>query len=200
VPIVFHDDTLERLCGRRGRVAARPARELARLRVRVDGRGGTPDRILTLARWLARIPSRVIPVVELKRQATAQAERALVDAAAALLRRRRGGVAVISFSARMAGRTAALLPAAWVGPVLDRAPRGRRWLELARPLIALDRRLATKALVTRATNAGRTVWCWTVDEPREMKQLVARGVAGVITNRPDVARAALRRGGRGGRS
>jgi len=197
VPIVFHDDDLRRLCGERGRVCARPAAVLLKKRVRVDGRTGSPARILTLAQWLRLLPGRVMPVVELKRQASAAAEDRLAEAAAAVLARRRGRIAVISFSPRLVRRMRELLPKAWAGPVVDRPPRGGRqepaWFGLARPIAALSRAVATRALVARLRRAGRQVWCWTVDEPAEMRSLVARGVAGIISNAPDVARRTLTR-------
>ena len=191
VPVVFHDDDLARLCGARGAVRSLTAAELARHRVRVAGRRGTPDRILTLKQWLALLPRRVMAVVELKRQESAAREAALAAAAARLLERRRGRVAVISFSSRLVALASELLPRALVGPVLDRAPRGGRRPASARPLVALERRLATPARVATLARAGGRVWCWTVDDPAEARRLARLGVEGIISNRPDVARAAL---------
>jgi len=42
-----------------------------------------------------------------------------------------------------------------------------------------------------AKERGYRVNTWTVDEPAEMKRLVALGVDGIITNRPDVLREIL---------
>ena len=44
-------------------------------------------------------------------------------------------------------------------------------------------------LMALAADAGLAVFPWTVDEPDRMRRLVALGVAGIITNVPDVARA-----------
>jgi len=194
VPIVFHDDDLRRLCGERARVETLPAAALLRRRVRLPGRTGRANRILTLAQWLRLLPARVLPVVELKRQRGAHAEQRLAAAAAKLLARRRGAVAVISFSSRLVARTRALLPNARVGPVLDRVPRGAAALRALRaaPIVAIGRTLATRAFVARLHRGGAEVWCWTVDEPAEMRRLVARGVAGIISNRPELALATLR--------
>ncbi|MCD9625098.1 glycerophosphodiester phosphodiesterase [Rhabdothermincola salaria] len=46
----------------------------------------------------------------------------------------------------------------------------------------------TPELVTRAHAAGIVVHPWTVDDPERMRDLVAMGVDGIITNVPDVAR------------
>ena len=44
-------------------------------------------------------------------------------------------------------------------------------------------------LMALAADAGLAVFPWTVDDPDRMRRLVALGVAGIITNVPDVARA-----------
>jgi glycerophosphoryl diester phosphodiesterase len=200
VPVVFHDDDLWRLCGEPARVAELTSAQLVNRRVRVSGRTGRATAILTLAQWLRRLPGRVIPVVELKAQRDEEAETRLADAATSLLARRRGQVAVISFSARMAERAKRALPDALVGPVVDRAPReGTRpvWLDVAAPLVALSAEIASAPLVALLKDAKKQVWCWTVNEPEQMRRLAALGVAGVISDRVDVARATLRGGGSG---
>jgi glycerophosphoryl diester phosphodiesterase len=47
------------------------------------------------------------------------------------------------------------------------------------------------ALADRATELGMTVNAWTVNSPSEIRRLAAVGIDGVITDVPDVARAAL---------
>src|SRR5690606_25227319 len=61
VPVVFHDDTLERLTGREGTVYQKTAAELAQMKI-----GGTEDHVPTLAEMLARVRGRVPLVIELK--------------------------------------------------------------------------------------------------------------------------------------
>lgn len=61
VPVVFHDDDLERLCGLRGDVRARTSQELGQLTV-----GGTSDRIPSLPQLLKLVDGRVPLVIELK--------------------------------------------------------------------------------------------------------------------------------------
>jgi glycerophosphoryl diester phosphodiesterase len=203
VPIVFHDATLERLCGERGRVASLDAATLTTKRVRVAGRRGSAkaSQILTLAQWLDLLPRGVLPVVELKRQRDAAAERRLARAACSVLARRRGPLAVISFSARLVRLASRALPHARAGLVLDRLGRDGALpsgaLELARPLVALRRDLASESVVAAARRAGKVVWCWTVDAPEEMVELLARGVSGIVSNRPKLALATVRRAAKG---
>jgi glycerophosphoryl diester phosphodiesterase len=49
----------------------------------------------------------------------------------------------------------------------------------------------TEDLVAQAHEAGLEVTTWTVDDPDAIRQLALAGVDGIITNVPDVARAAL---------
>ena len=50
-----------------------------------------------------------------------------------------------------------------------------------------------EALMARAGDAGLLVYPWTVDDPDRMRALIDLGVAGIITNVPDVARAIVDR-------
>jgi glycerophosphoryl diester phosphodiesterase len=50
-----------------------------------------------------------------------------------------------------------------------------------------------EALIARAHAAGLAVNTWTVDDPERMRQLVAWGVDGIVTNVPDVARTVVPR-------
>ncbi|MEH6691025.1 MAG: glycerophosphodiester phosphodiesterase [Pseudorhizobium pelagicum] len=61
VPVVFHDHTLERLCGIAGDVRERTSGELGMLTV-----GGTADRIPTLKQMLKHVAGRVPLVIEVK--------------------------------------------------------------------------------------------------------------------------------------
>jgi glycerophosphoryl diester phosphodiesterase len=54
-----------------------------------------------------------------------------------------------------------------------------------------EKRLVTPKYMTWAKERGYRVNAWTVDEPAEMERLIALGVDGIITNRPDVLRKVL---------
>ena len=51
--------------------------------------------------------------------------------------------------------------------------------------------LVTRRFVDAAHEAGLLVYMWTVDDPGRMAELVALGVDGITTNKPDVAREVL---------
>jgi glycerophosphoryl diester phosphodiesterase len=58
-----------------------------------------------------------------------------------------------------------------------------------------EKHLVTQEYLAWARERGYRVNAWTVDEPAEMERLVALGVDGIITNRPDVLRQILETGG-----
>lgn len=51
--------------------------------------------------------------------------------------------------------------------------------------------MVDEALIARAHDAGLLVNTWTIDDPERIVELAAWGIDGVVTNTPDVARAAL---------
>lgn len=76
------------------------------------------------------------------------------------------------------------------GRLADRVTRGRvaalqiphrrgRWV------------VATPGLVRRAHSAGKHVHVWTIDDPNEMRELLDRGVDGLMTDRTDVLKTVL---------
>ncbi|WNG59434.1 glycerophosphodiester phosphodiesterase [Archangium gephyra] len=73
----------------------------------------------------------------------------------------------------------------------EQPPDERRYTVLDMPLYFGDVRLVDEALL-RAVDAHEK-WCnvWTVDEPEEMRRLVAEGIGGIMTDRPDLLRRVL---------
>jgi glycerophosphoryl diester phosphodiesterase len=90
VPVVFHDDSLERLTGADGFVYERTAAELARMKI-----GGTNDHVPTLAQMLAQVRGRVPLVIELK--GAEGKDDGLVAAVARALAGYAGEAAIMSF-------------------------------------------------------------------------------------------------------
>ena len=202
VVVVHHDTTLERTTNGRGPVSARTADELARLDAGYwfvrdgdypfRGRGiGVP----TLRDVLQRYPG-VPTIVEIKVYTVAMG-RAVADEI------RRAGAAdyvcVAGYGASSARAARAALPetaaSAHKGEV--RVALYRSWLRCPTrtapyhtyqvPECAEGVRIVSPRFVRDAHAAGMKVQVWTVDQEADMRRLLAWGVDGLISNRPDVA-------------
>ena len=54
-------------------------------------------------------------------------------------------------------------------------------------------KLASRRFVRGAHRAGQDVYVWTVNDPADMLAAMSRGVDGLITDRPDLARRVVER-------
>jgi glycerophosphoryl diester phosphodiesterase len=64
---------------------------------------------------------------------------------------------------------------------------------LGADFLAVEARMATRAFVRRAHRAGQDVYVWTVNDPAWMLDAMGRGVDGLITDKPNLAREAVTR-------
>jgi glycerophosphoryl diester phosphodiesterase len=90
VPVVFHDEDLERLCNLKGDVRERTSQELGLLSV-----GGTADKIPTLKQLLEVVKGKVPLVIELKGRE--KDDSGFVEAVLEVLEGYQGEVALMSF-------------------------------------------------------------------------------------------------------
>lgn len=58
-------------------------------------------------------------------------------------------------------------------------------------ILSVKKKLVDEEFMSKAKAAGKEVAVWTVNEPEEMKKLIALGVDAIITNYPDVLRKVL---------
>jgi glycerophosphoryl diester phosphodiesterase len=63
--------------------------------------------------------------------------------------------------------------------------------KLPSDFLAVSSAIATAAYVSHARAAGKDVLVWTVDDPIDISRMVSRGVSGIITNEPAIAREVL---------
>jgi glycerophosphoryl diester phosphodiesterase len=94
IPMIFHDDQLERLTGRSGPIGSLTADELGNTQLLDSAAGDTPQR---LTDFLAQVAGRTLLQIELKRQPTAEMREALARTATAALAGYEGPVTVESF-------------------------------------------------------------------------------------------------------
>lgn len=210
--VVFHDDDTGRLTGQTGTIEARTLAEVKRLDAAFsftrDGGATFPMRGLgiavpTLGEVLRRYPAMRLNIdAKTPDAALAEALAATIVEAGAAER-----VCVGSFHDEQADRLGRLLPrsarffpqgaatchvlAAKAGSSGAACPR----FDLADLPHRTNGLTVVDAKVVRHFHAlGVPVHVWTVDDEAEMRELLALGVDGIVTDRPDVLAAVLARG------
>ncbi|MGH6980226.1 MAG: glycerophosphodiester phosphodiesterase family protein [Stellaceae bacterium] len=184
-PIVFHDDTLERLTDGAGPVAQATLRDLMKLDA-----GGEP--IPTLAATLAQLAtSRLGANLEMK--AEPGREQALAEAVArGVADAPRIDLLVTSFS--MPALTAIARIAASLPRGILRERIGPDWRAAAAGIdaaaIACDHRYLTRDQAASVRDAGLPLLTYTVNDPSRAKELFGWGVSAVISDAPDAILAA----------
>jgi glycerophosphoryl diester phosphodiesterase len=193
VPIVLHDDTVDRTTNGRGAVNQMTLAQIKELDASVKFEKYRGERIPTLEEVLRAVTPRATVNVELKNFAvktdgSEAAVLAAIENTGALDK-----VMVSSFNPLALRRMCQLDP---------RIPRGllyspslpvylrRAWLRpLAHPT-ALHPHYSTitREFVAWARGKGYKINTWTVDDPAEMKHLIELGVDAIMTNKPDVLR------------
>ncbi|MCR6629645.1 MAG: glycerophosphoryl diester phosphodiesterase [Magnetospirillum sp.] len=182
VPIVFHDDTLDRCTDGRGPVGTRTLAELKRLDA------GCGQTIPTLAEVLALCAARGLAVnMELKpdRGAGAATARAALEVAAGLW----SGVPplVSSFDHDALGVAREVMPAWPRSLLVERLPA--QWPDLVRRFgcvaVAAYHRGLSAAQVAALNAAGLTVLAYTVNRPGRARRLWNRGVTAVFCDAPE---------------
>lgn len=98
VPMVFHDDTLDRLTDESGQVIEHTAAEIGAIALSGSTAGDRPQ---TFDAFLAQVGGRTLLQIELKYQRDAEATRDLARAVANSLSRYSGAVTVESFDPRL---------------------------------------------------------------------------------------------------
>jgi glycerophosphoryl diester phosphodiesterase len=147
-------------------------------------RAHAAEDVPTLAEALALLRQRAVPLLDLKgigfeRQLGAEVRRAGVRRAivcgnplASLLATNQANPDIAT-SLTLDGRELAAIDPAAISAVPTHA-------------VTVNYRRLTAALIGLFHDQGLTVIAWTVDEPAVMQDLVANGVDGITTNRPDL--------------
>jgi glycerophosphoryl diester phosphodiesterase len=202
-PVLMHDPTLERTTDGRGPVHALSSTALAGIDAtcrftpageawRVDAPEGVP----TLRAVLGRLGAPRL-IIELKDD-----DPRLADAVVALVREAHAVARAClgSFHQRMVARVRAIAPEITTSASRPEAQRtlARSWirwpLAMSPPYRAFQvperagrLHVVTPAFVARAHRERALVQLWTVDAPDDVRRLLALGVDGIISDRPDHA-------------
>lgn len=208
VPMVHHDETLDRTTSGTGPLSAHTAEQLEHLDAAAHFRGLGGEtfrdqdcRIPRLDAVLARYAG-VPCIIELKGSDPEVARRAVqvVRSAGALSRVCFGGFSdAVLREARAQGADVTTSAAkeeirwflyrTWVGL----APVTTAYRAFQVPEMSGMTRVVSPRFVRAARRAGLPVQVWTVDEPERMEKLLGWGVRGLITDRPDLAVQVVRR-------
>jgi glycerophosphoryl diester phosphodiesterase len=207
VVVVHHDARLDRTTDGSGPIAARTSGELASVDAgaRFAVNGAWPFRgqgigIPTLAQVLERYPGARL-IIELKDEAEALARAAIADVTRAGADRR---VSLGSFSRRAIAAVRRLAPHLATGAMRSEVrmalyrsrcrlpPRRACYQAFQIPERSGGTTIVSPRFVADATRADVVVQVWTVDDPSDMRRLIAWGVLGIITDRPDVGVAVVR--------
>ena len=204
IPVLLHDDTLERTTDGAGRVGSFSLAELQTLdaghRFSADGGRTHPFRgrgirVPTLAQAFAAFPGARFNL-ELKHGGE-ELVRAALDATLAagtaartlltagddtLMERLRKAVA--SRGANVALGASAGEVVDFLRSALDGRPPAPGPMALQVPPEFAGRPLVTREFVAHAHAHGLYVHVWTIDEPDEMRALLALGVDGIVTDHP----------------
>jgi glycerophosphoryl diester phosphodiesterase len=188
VPVLIHDETLDRTTTGRGRVAALDSATLVRLDAGIRHHpafAGEPvptlDEALRLCAALGLWAN-----VEIKPAAGQEAETGRVVACHAAAAS--GGLLLSSFSSiamRAAADEAGRLPRALLVEAIPADWRERMVETGARALHSAARALTVDALQA-VRDAGFPLACYTVNRRDEAERLFAMGVSAVFTDRPDL--------------
>jgi glycerophosphoryl diester phosphodiesterase len=186
VPVIMHDDTVDRTTNGRGRVADLTCAALAALDAGAGERVPTLEEALTLAR------GRLVVDIEIKDPGVEPSVAALVDRLGMA-----DEVAISSFyPASLAAMRATaphlrrwLLSGEWSASVLQAA------IDLGAAGVAPNVRRIDAALVQAARASGLAVVAWTVNAPADFDRLLALGLDAIITDFPARALAARNRAG-----
>jgi glycerophosphoryl diester phosphodiesterase len=203
IPVVIHDATLDRTTDATGPVAARTAAELERVDAGfrfTNGTGGAPFRrqgigVSTLLEVLRRYPG-VPTIVELKvdTEDCGVLAAQVIRAAGAVER-----VCLAGYGARSAAAARQALPEAAASACQDEVRRALygSWVSWGPGAVPYQGfqipersgwlRVVSPRFIRRAHAAGLAVEIWTVDHSPDVERLLAWGVDGLISNRPDVA-------------
>jgi len=206
-PVVIHDDTLDRTTDASGPVAALTADQLARVdaAARFRGQDGAPYKgqgfgVPRFRDVLRRFPH-LASVVELKGDdpAVARAAVAVARDEGVLGRLCFGGFTdAVVHAARAAApevvtsgateETRRALYRSWVGLT----PRAPKYAGFQLPERYGPTRVVTRRFVRVMCRAGLFVHVWTVNTEHDIVRLLGWGVAGVITDVPDLATRVVR--------
>jgi glycerophosphoryl diester phosphodiesterase len=196
VPVVIHDQTLERSTNGSGRVSSKSAAEISQLFVCTKRDGDySKEKVPTLEQVFTEVGGHILLNVELKNLSSPLDN--LVGVVVRLVR-------IMGLEERVlfsSFNPYALMKARKIAPEIRRAALvggGPRIISLINEkatdysVFHPEVSLVSQELVDRHHVNGRKVNVWTVNDATQMRRLLAMGVDGLITDSPDIAMKVVR--------
>lgn len=190
VPVVLHDETVDRTTNGSGRVSDLSRIDLLRLDAgswKHPRFAGT--RIPTLDEALHAIAGLALPVLELKVPLESSVLREILELHDAL-----ADAVVLSFEPAIVAAVRRDLPSLRVGLLAEtwHSSLPRRALDLGATLVVLDVGAVAQPVADAVHKAGLRLWCYTVNDAGAAAACGAMGVSGIITDKPDLIRSRKR--------
>ncbi len=191
VPVLMHDDTVDRTTNLSGAVREKTLAELQ------AADAGAGEFVPTLDQVLELVAGRLTVMCELKATPGSPGQdQACVDAVVEVIRRHDavGWTAIHSFNPEMVQRSrateprisAAIITGPIAGPDVDRLLGGL--MKRNAQAISVEHHCIDRALVEKAKRRQVSVWSWTADAPADWTRIIEAGVDGIITNVPTTLR------------
>lgn len=186
IPVVIHDDCIDRTTNGHGHVVDCTALDLRRLDAGSwKDRRFAAARIPTLEEALLAITPPTVPVLEIKAPIPAPLLAGLLHRHHATTR-----ATVISFHGDMLTPLKAVMPHLKIGLLLDEWSHDplRRAKEMGATTLVANVQCLALERVAAAHAAGLKVWCFTANDVGLVAAMAAMGVEGIITDYPDLIR------------
>lgn len=188
IPVIIHDETLERTTNGHGLVADHTARDLQNLDATKLMPGFLKEGVPTLSQTLSAMPDQAIVNIELKSEGHfSKADFVQAVHQEALQHDSRLRIIYSSFDGEVLAHLRTLAPDAFISLLL--CPRDHNWpsaLQFWRPIkpdaLHIPPSMATKRFLQHAARAKLPVAVWTINDPKLAKILIAQGVMGIFTD------------------
>jgi glycerophosphoryl diester phosphodiesterase len=187
IPVLMHDNTVDRTTNLSGPVSAFTAAKLA------AADAGDGEKVPTLREVLDLVDARLTVMCELKRtEGNPEQDARLVGAVLGVIRERRAETwaAIHSFNTEIVEQARAAEPrvsAAVISPAVQGEARDRLFagaLKRHAQALSVHHSCIDRGFVVAAKRRQLTLWTWTPDEEAEWARLCDAGVDGIITNYP----------------
>lgn len=188
VPVIIHDDTLERTTNGHGLVADHTAFDLHNLDATTLMPGFLKEGVPTLRKTLSTLPDKAIVNIELKSEGHfSKADFVKAAFQEAFQHETRLKIIYSSFDGEVLANLRTLVPDAFISLLV--CPHDHNWPSALQfwhriqpDALHIPASMATERFLQHAARAKLPVAVWTINDPKLAKKLLAQGVMGIFTD------------------